>query len=116
MILLDEYISNVSENRLVRFNEILSNIKKWYPSTELTMKYKMPTFELGGNWIAVANQKNYISVYTCGYHHIESYKKKHPDTKSGKGCLNFREKDKINYKDLKYVVKSALTSQNKKSK
>lgn len=116
MKLLDEYVSNVPENRLVRFNELLKNIQKWYPNAELTMKYKMPTFELGGNWIALANQKSYISVYTCGYYHIESYKKKHPETKTGKGCLNFRDKDKIIFNDLKDVVKSALTSQDKKGK
>ena len=116
MKLLDEYISNVPENRSVYFNELLKNIKKWYPNAELTKKYKMPTFELDGNWIAIANQKSYVSVYTCGYYHIESYKKKHPETKSGKGCLNFRDNEKIHFKDLKDVVMSTLTSQDKKGK
>lgn len=107
---INEYLSNVPESRVDRFNELLNNIKKWHPKSELTMEYKMPTFESGENWIAAANQKSYISVYTCGYHHIESYKKKHPETKSGKGCLNFRDNDKIFYGDLKDVVKSTLTS------
>jgi uncharacterized protein YdhG (YjbR/CyaY superfamily) len=111
---IDNYLSAVPESRFERVNELLSEIQKWYPKAELTMKYKMPTFELNGNWIAVANQKSYVSVYTCGYYHIDSYKKKHPETKSGKGCLNFRDKDKIHFKDLKDVVKSALTLQHKK--
>jgi uncharacterized protein YdhG (YjbR/CyaY superfamily) len=107
---IDEYISKIPQNRIERFNELMNKIRKWHPDAELTMKYKMPTFELGDKWLAVANQKSYISVYTCGYHHIESYKEKHPETKTGKGCLNFRENDKINYKDLKAVAKSTLTS------
>lgn len=111
---IDRYLSSVPENRKERFNKLLNSIQKWYPKAELTVKYKMPTFELDEDWVAIANQKSYISVYTCGYHHIESYKKKHPETKSGKGCLNFRDNDEIHFKDLKDVVKSTLTPQNKK--
>jgi len=107
---IDGYLSTVPESRLERVNELLNNIRKWYPKAELTMKYKMPTFEIGDNWIAVANQKSYVSVYTCGYYYIESYKKKHPETKSGKGCLNFRDNDEIHFKELKDVVKSTLTT------
>ena len=111
---VSEYINSVPKHRLDRFNELINNFRKWYPDAELTMKYKMPTFEIGDNWLAVANQKSYISVYTCGYHHIESYKKKHPRTKSGKGCLNFRDNDDIIYKDLKIVAGSTLSGKSKK--
>jgi len=48
------------------------------------MKYKMPTYQVGDGWVAIANQKNYISLYTCGYHHIVGFKNNNPGIKTGK--------------------------------
>lgn len=71
-------------------------------------KYRMPTYQYGEGWVAIANQKNYISLYTCGYHHIESFKQKHPGIKTGKGCINFKDKDSLPIQDLKAVVRHAI--------
>jgi len=105
---LEEYMQKVPWERMERFTELLYRIKAWFPESELSMKYKMPTFELEGNWVAIANQKNYISVYTCSFEHIEPYVEKHPEIKRGKGCLNFRDKDGIDYDDLRQVVENAI--------
>ncbi len=79
-----------------------------YPSARPSMKYKMPTYELETSWIAIANQKNYISLYTCSAEHISSFKKKYPKIQTGKGCINFKDSDEIPYEYLKPVIKSAL--------
>ena len=81
-----------------------------YPKAVLSMKYKMPTFTQGDGWVAVANQKNYISLYTCSAEHLEGFKMKHPKIKTGKGCINFQDRDGIPLKDLKPVIKSAMES------
>ena len=85
-----------------------------YPDCEETMKYKMPTFEFNGNWISVANQKKYISVYTCGEHCLKEFKKLHPKIKTGKGCINFKDSDSIPYGDLEIVIKTALEQEKTK--
>ena len=72
------------------------------------MKYLMPTFETADGWIAVANQKNYISVYTCSTDKIAPYTTKHPKTKCGKGCLNFRDSQEIDFGALAEVIRLAL--------
>lgn len=59
------------------------------------MQYKMPTCRHGEGWVAIANQKNYISPYTCSADHLEELRRTHPGIKTGKGCINFRVKDKI---------------------
>jgi len=83
-------------------------ILRLYPDAVISMGYKMPTYRLGDGWLALANQKNYISLYTCGASHLVSYKQKHPQQKTGKGCINFRERDEIHHKDLETVIKSAI--------
>ena len=105
---IQEYVREVPETRRGKFKAILGLIQDLYPSAEVSMKYKMPTFQNGDAWIAVANQKSYISVYTCMEQHIAGFKKRHPKIKTGKGCINFQDKDDIPLKELKPVVVSAM--------
>jgi len=42
------------------------------------------------------------------YPHIDSYVRKHPKTKHGKGCLNFSDKDEIDFTELKKVIVHTL--------
>jgi len=72
------------------------------------MKYNMPTYRPGDGRVAIANQKSYVSLYTCGYHHIAKFKEKHPEINTGKGCINFTEKDELPLNDIGLVVQHAI--------
>lgn len=106
---ISSYIENIPSNRIARFNDIYSLIMKLFPDAEPSMKYKMPTFTLGDNWIALANQKNYISVYTCNAQHLEEFQHKNPQIKTGKGCINIKDNDQYELEDLTSVINSALS-------
>ncbi len=98
----------VHPERSEMFRELFELIASFDDAVEVTMLYKMPTFQLRDGWVALANQKSYISLYTCDRRHIESYCTKHPEVKAGKGCLNFRNGDSLYKADLLEVVASAL--------
>ena len=83
-------------------------ITKAFPKAIVDMRYKMPTYQVGDGWVALANQKNYVSLYTCGYHHTESFKAKYPKIKMGKECINFKDNDPMPLKDIEAVVKHAI--------
>ena len=104
---LEEYMMAIPLERMERFTEILYTIRAWLPECKLSMKYNMPTFEVGENWVSIANRKDYISVYTCSEELIEPYLEKNPGTKHGKGCLNLRDNDEIDLEMLRIVVESA---------
>ncbi len=106
---IDEYMAKVPAGRRRRVEEIMGMIRSWQPDARLTIKYQIPTFVIGKNWVSVANQKSYVSVYTCSGELIAPYVSKHPGTKHGTGCLNFRDGDEIDYGDLREVVTRALT-------
>jgi hypothetical protein len=55
--------------------------------------------------VAVANQKNHASLYICGYCHIAPFKVKHPNIRTGKGCINFRDSDPLPVNNLKAFIK-----------
>ena len=107
---IEHYIQSIPEQRRERFISIHKRILKLYPDVVVDMSYSMPTYRYGKGWVALANQKNYISLYTCAESHIEIYKRRHPQQKTGKACINFRARDEIAYDDLEDVIRHALES------
>ena len=105
---VQKYIECIPDERTERFLSIHAAIVSVFPNIEIDMSYKMPTYRFKEGWVALANQKNYISLYTCSAEHIEEFSKKHADIKTGKGCINFRDKDSISISDLKKVIKHAI--------
>lgn len=107
---VQHYINSIPRDRTDRFLSIHNLILRLYPGATTDMSYKMPTYKTGDGWVALANQKNYISLYTCSASHLESYKKRHPQQKTGKGCINFRDRDEIHLDDLETVITHAIES------
>ncbi len=105
---VENYFKSVPPERSERFHALHSLIIELYPAVVVDMSYKMPTYRVGEGWVALANQKNYISLYTCGYHHIESFKENNPRIKTGKGCINFKDNDDWPIKDIKRVIIHAI--------
>lgn len=105
---VEQYFEAVSEQRKDRLNSLHQLITSLFPQATVDMKYKMPTYQYDDGWVAIANQKNYISLYTCGYHHIEGFKKSYPQIKTGKGCINFGDEDELPLAEIETVVKHAI--------
>lgn len=106
--LIRDYMDAAPAVRREMLGVLNKTILELFPEVQVDMKYKMPTYSHEEGWVAVANQKNYVSLYTCGYHHIKDFKEKHPKIKTGKGCINFRESDSIPIDDLKAVIHHAI--------
>ncbi len=104
-----EYLEDIPPERAEKMNSLIDLIKELYPDAAESMKYKMPTYESPEGWVAVANQKNYVSLYTCSPEHLVEFKKKHPKIKTGKGCINFTNSVDIPLDDLESVIKSAMS-------
>lgn len=109
---ITRYLDGLPDKRRGKLLHIHDLITSNFPDVVQSTKYKMPTYELGDNWISMGNQKSYISVYTCSHEIIESYLKKHPEINAGKGCLRFRDTQDVDLHDLKTVIQKALTFKN----
>ena len=107
-ISLETYLQRIPGARRARFDSIRALIRRLYPEARESMRYRMPTWEFADGWIALANQKKYISLYTCGAQHIAEFRRRHPRIKTGSGCINFRDRDDIPLADLESVVASAM--------
>ena len=106
--LVIEYFEQIPAPRKPALNSLHALIMGAFPAATVEIKYKMPTYCHGDGWVAIANQKNYVSLYTCGTDHIKEFTKKHPEIKTGKGCINFKEKDILPLGELRKVIEHAF--------
>lgn len=103
-----EYFSAVPDHRREKVELLHSLVLDLFPEATVDMKYKMPTYSLGDGWVAIANQKNYVSLYTCSPAHLARFKETHPTIKTGKGCINFRDRDSIPSSAVREVIEHAI--------
>lgn len=105
---LQDYFDAVPSGRKEKFEKLHSLIMSRFPGASISMQYKMPTYRYQDGWVAIANQKSYISLYTCGAHHLQEFKANYPDYKTGSGCINFRNKDEIPDQAILQVIEHAM--------
>ena len=105
---IEDYLAALPLHRRQRIVTLIDVVRRVCPGAEESLKYRLPTFSSADGWISVASQKHYISLYTCSAEHIEPFKKKHPGIKTGKGCINFKDSDRLFEEDLEPLVRSAL--------
>ena len=120
----EEYIAKIDEPRRSEIEKLHKLIRKTVPRLEPFMiagmigygKYHYKGKSSEGEWcvIALASQKNYISVYVCavdvnGYL-AEQNKDKFPKASIGKSCIRFKKTDDINLDELTTLLKLAQDS------
>lgn len=102
------YFAAVPEDRKPLVEQLHTLIMRLYPNAKIDMSYRMPTYKAKDGWVALANQKRYVSLYTCGAHHLAEFKEKHPGIKTGKACINFRVTDSVPLATVERVIKHAI--------
>jgi uncharacterized protein YdhG (YjbR/CyaY superfamily) len=96
------------QEHFAAISKLHSLVLKRFPDANLSMKYGMPTYSRGEGWVAIANQKNYVSLYTCSAAHLVEFKRAFPQYKTGTGCINFREKQEIPELAITQVIEHAI--------
>ena len=105
---VQRYIDALPEERRPFFDKLQALILGLYPNAEVLMWYRMPTYRTKSGWVALANQKSYVSLYTNGAHHIAEFKARYPRIKTGTGCINIKVADEFPVAALKKVVRHAI--------
>lgn len=120
----EEYIERIDEPRKSQILQLHQLILKTVPQLKPyiisgmigygSYHYKYASGR-EGDWciIALASQKNYISVYVCaidGKEYVaESYKSKLPKSSIGKSCIRFKKIEDIDLEILKEIIKKGET-------
>lgn len=122
---IKEYFALLTEERRKELKAIDVFIKKVVPTLKPNFSYNMLGY--GGfkyknykkdviDWpvIALASQKNYISLYVCaidkGEYIAERHKAELGKVTVGKSCIRFKKFEDVNLKALEKVLKLAVKS------
>lgn len=120
-----EYFDSLPDERREPLEFLHKFIQQAAPSLKPNFLYNMPgygSFEYKNhkkeilNWptIALAAQKNYISLYICsvskGEYLAEKYKDELGKVSVGKSCIRFKKLDDLNLDILKKIIKLAAES------
>lgn len=62
---VQRYLDAVPEDRKVLIETLHASITDLYPDAGICMSCKVPTYRARLGWVAIANQKRYVSLYTC---------------------------------------------------
>jgi uncharacterized protein YdhG (YjbR/CyaY superfamily) len=98
------YIQGCPQKRQERLLALHALILTTYPDVNISMKAKKATYERQGGWITIANRKSYISMYVDNPESLTDFVAKHPEVKSGKGCLNFTDSTEVPLFDIRSVI------------
>lgn len=119
---VSEYIGGLDPERKKTIEFLHDLIQKTAPSLKPHFAYNMlgyGSFKYQNykkeivDWptIALASQKNYISLYVCSIDKGEYVAEKHKDklgkVSVGKSCIRFKKIDDLNLKELEKVIKLA---------
>lgn len=117
-----EYLETVPPERKEIINFLHDFIQKAAPSLKPHFAYNMlgyGTFKYKNykkeiiDWpiVALANQKNYVSVYICAVDNGEYIAEKHKEelgkVSVGKSCIRFNKLEKVHLPTLKKVIQAA---------
>ncbi len=78
------------------------------PDATKDMYFKMPSYHIGEQWVAIVSQKFYISLYTCNPNNLQKFRDAFPHIRTGQGCINFKDKDELSESAIKEVILASL--------
>jgi len=119
---IKEYFAMLPKERREPMEFLHKFIKKTAPKLKPNFLYNMPGYGSFAyknykkdiiNWptIALASQKNYLSLYVCavidGEYVAETYKADLGKVSVGKSCISFKKLEDLNLKTLRQVIKLA---------
>src|SRR5512134_1533149 len=102
------YLARVPRARRERALALHGLILSLFPQASVALDARMPTYRLGDEFVAWASTQRHLALYTCSAERIAGFRARHPEIEAGKGCLRFRDSQRLPLADLAQVVKNAL--------
>jgi len=102
------YVAALVGERKRRFEAVRRTILDSCAGVVESMRYRMPTFEKDGAWVAMASQKRYLAVYFCSAELIAGVRAHHPELDCGVGCVRIRDDQHVPIYELEQAFVRAL--------
>lgn len=107
---IEAYLSSLPEDRRAALEAVRTLIRESVPGVRETMRYRMPTYELNEVILAVASQKNYMSLY-LDVDLVGKYKAELAGLDCGKSCVRFRRLEQLPLDTVKKIIIETVRKQ-----
>jgi uncharacterized protein YdhG (YjbR/CyaY superfamily) len=92
---VDLYIAELPEERRGVVKRLRSLVQKSAPRATESMRYGMPTYELGELLCAFAAQKGHYSLYVMDTKLVDAFRPQLGKLSVGKGCIRFKKVEEV---------------------
>lgn len=103
------YIAAAPPGRQARLTALHDLITSIAPDATSGIEWKMPVFRRGAAWVAIANQKSYLSVYLGTEARAAAVVASDPALKGGKACVNIPDRAALPLAALAPALRAALS-------
>jgi uncharacterized protein YdhG (YjbR/CyaY superfamily) len=108
---VSEYLNEVPDERLPTIAQLRKLCQEYLTEFEESMQYGMPSYSRAGTVeVAFASQKNNIALYILRTDVIDQYRDQFPVSAIGKGCIRYRNPNKINFDMIAEMLKKTNDS------
>ena len=101
---VDEYLAKLAPERRAALTQVRALVFEVAPDVDEKMKYKMPTYEYGGETLcAFASQKRYMSLYMdTGI--VERHRPELSGLSVGKSCIRFKRIEDLPVETIRLML------------
>ena len=106
---VDGFLNTLMDDERAVFGRLRAMLKKAHPKVEESMRYRMPTYQVGESMVGAFNkQKHYLCLY-LNPEAVDPYRKelKAAGLDCGKSCLRFTKPDKLPLDLAAKIIKAA---------
>lgn len=108
---VDAYLKEVPADRLAALTKIRSLIREICTGYDEAMEYGMPSYSNDGVVeVAFNSQKQNIALYLLKEGVVNKYRDRFPESAVGKGCLRYRNPDKIDFDLMRQMLEDHAAS------
>ena len=105
---VDTYLQKLDPERRTALERLRSLVFEVVPDATETMKYRMPTYERGGNMVcAFASQKRHLSLY-MDTRSVEEHKEELKGLSTGKSCIRFKSLEELPLDTVEAMLKETV--------
>lgn len=106
------YVAAIPPERRPHIDKLRALVKKAVPQATEGIEWGMLGYTIGGRvFVALASQKNYMSLYLCDLYSQPALLKKHKKAlaklKMGKSCINFSSVDELPLDTISAILREA---------
>ena len=107
---VDAYIAAAPPLRRERLDTLRALVHRAVPHAVESLDWRIPVFRVGERYVAMASQKNYLSVYLGHNEGLAAIIAAVPGLKCGKGCLNVTDRTPLPLDLLEPVIRQRLAA------